>query len=44
MGIFDKDLIRFLFHSVLIKSAVKIRKWRENFMFEVLLLYPISCS
>jgi hypothetical protein len=28
-------------NNVLIKSAVKINKWRENFMFEVLLLYLI---
>lgn len=28
-------------HSVQLKSAVKINKWRENFMLEVLLLYMI---
>ncbi len=28
-------------NSLLIKSAVKINKWREKFMLEVLLLYLI---
>lgn len=30
-----------IINSLLIKSAVKINKWRENFMLEVLLLYLI---
>ena len=30
-----------IIHSVLVKSTVKINKWRENFMLEVLLLYLI---
>lgn len=30
-----------IINSVLVKSAVKISKWRENFMLEVLLLYLI---
>lgn len=30
-----------LINSVLIKSAVKINKWREKFMLEVILLYQI---
>lgn len=30
-----------IINNVLIKSAVKINKWRENFILEVLLLYLI---
>ena len=41
MNLNELDQYLELINSLLIKSAVKINKWREKFMLEVLLLYLI---
>lgn len=41
MNLNELDQYLELINSVLLKSAVKINKWREKFMLEVLLLYLI---
>ena len=41
MNLNELDQYLELVNSVLLKSAVKINKWREKFMVEVLLLYLI---
>ena len=33
-----------IINNVLLKSAVKINKWREKFMLEILFLYLIEVS
>ena len=41
MNLNELDQYLELINSVLLKSAVKLNKWREKFMLEVLLLYLI---
>ena len=41
MNLNELDQYLELINSVLLKSAVKINKWREKFMLEVLLLHLI---
>ena len=39
MNLNELDQYLELINSVLLKSAVKLNKWREKFMLEVLLLF-----
>ena len=44
MNLNELDQYLELINSLLIKSAVKINKWREKFMLEILFLYLIEVS